>query len=95
MYSNDLTWNGWKNSTEYSSTGLLNSIQAAYEIYQKFYAITYGKTVEEIKALPGFQGTSDADIQAIQYAMGAFNDLNTALQSRIGYLTPFVGGGPN
>jgi hypothetical protein len=97
-YSGDLTWEAWAGALTNAGNTVLGDIQAAYEWYQKWYALTYGLSMAQIQALPQFAGRSTADIQAMQYGWGVFLDLYNALNNvgalpqanRQGYLVPFL-----
>ena len=98
MYSNDMTWQNWTGAIQGNANSLLNDIQAGKELADKFNAMTYGLTDEQILALGAFLNRTQADLTAIKYAMGAFVDLYNALYggaalpaaSRVSYLEPFV-----
>ncbi len=93
MYSNDMTWNNWKNCAGVLGMQLTDLITLCKHQHEKFYALTYGKTPAQIAAMSQFSGTTEADITALQYAMGVFEAMDTALTPTMrGYLTPFEWG---
>jgi len=98
QYNADLLWSDWVNACTGNANTLMRDINEAYAWYEKFYTITYGLTVAQILALPGFSGKTAADIQAMQYAFGVFQDLYNLMNNvsapaqanRAGYLAPFM-----
>jgi hypothetical protein len=98
MYASDMTWQQWTENLNMRANALLTDIQTAKQQYDKWAAMTYGKSDEEIRALPPFTGHTVADITAMRYAWGVFNDLYGAMfgasvlpqVNREGYLAPFI-----
>jgi hypothetical protein len=97
MYSNDMTWQQWSQAATASSEAVINDIQQGKELYDKFYALTYGLTDPQILALGAFSNRTQTDLNNIRFALGVFNDLYGALNNlavtqanRMGYLEPFV-----
>jgi hypothetical protein len=97
-YTSDLMWADWVNQLTAFANAVMNDIQQGYEWYEKFAALTYGLSNAQILALPAFAGRTAADVTAMQYAWGVFNDLYNALNNvsaltqanREGYLVPFL-----
>lgn len=98
-YSNDLTWEQWMGALSSNLSGVVGQIRSGKDWYDKWYSFTYGMSDEQIQALPAFSTHTIADITAMRYAWGVFNDLYNALNNlgaltqanRIAYLVPFKG----
>jgi len=98
MYSNDMTWQNWTDLLNQKATAIMADIQAAKADYDKWTAMTYGMQDSDIQKLPQFASRTVADITAMRYAWGVFNDLYSALfgtgaltqVNRENYLAPFV-----
>ena len=98
MFSGDMTWMNWTDLLNQKATAIINDIQAAKACYDKWSAMTYGLTDAQIQALPQFNSRQVADITAMRYAWGVFNDMYQALfgtgvltqTNRENYLAPFV-----
>jgi hypothetical protein len=92
-----MTWQDWTTQANQKANALKSSIDAAKVLYDKWYSLTYGLTPAQIAALPQMAGHTVADITAMNYAMGTFNDFNAALHNaavvtsdREAYLTPIL-----
>jgi hypothetical protein len=97
MYSNDMTWQDWTVQANQKATALKSAIDQAKVLYDKWYTLTYGLTPTQIAALPQMSGHTVADITAMSYALGTFNEFNSALHNlavptadRESYLTPIL-----
>jgi hypothetical protein len=98
MYGNDMIWTQWTDQLMQCGGSLLSSIERGKQMYDKWAALTYGKTDAEIQALPQFATKTVADITAMRYAWGVFADIYNAMHNlsalpqanREGYLTPFI-----
>jgi hypothetical protein len=78
-YSSDLNFGDWVLEIGGRGQALISAVNAGEIDYQKWYAVTYGRTDAQVAALPQFSGRTEADITALRYALGAFHDLYTAL----------------
>jgi hypothetical protein len=95
---NDMSWADWTAALSSKANNLIADVQAAKQLYDKFYALTYGLTDPQILALGAFSNKTQTDLTNIRAAMGAFNDLYSALfggaaltaVARIGFVEPFV-----
>jgi len=99
MYSNQITGNQWMLNVSNSASNIINDINQGVVWATKFNAMIYGLTDPQILALPQIvaAGWTEADLTAVKYALGVFQDLSNALNNlpvatanRIGYLEPFV-----
>src|SRR4030042_381069 len=62
MYSKDITWQQWIQADENLAVTILNAIKNGKDQYDKWTAFVYGKTDEQILALPAFAGKTQGDI---------------------------------
>jgi hypothetical protein len=97
MYSNDMTWQQWEMAVMNIANSVLNDIQQGKQLADKFNAMTYGLTDQQILALGAFSNRTQADLTNLKYALGVFTDLWNAINNgavatanRLGYLEPFV-----
>jgi hypothetical protein len=97
MYTNEMAFEQWVAEAGYKGNTLVNAINAGKILYDKWYQMSYGKTDAQIAALPQFAGKTEADISAMAYAVGVFNEMYLALHNgavaqadRAGYLTPVL-----
>lgn len=97
-YTGVMTFKQFSDQAQAKGNALLSAIREGKILYDKFYQLTYGKTDEQILALPQFNVTGDtmdqAGLNALRYALGVFNDLSAgsalAPATRDSYLTPFL-----
>lgn len=97
-YTGNMTFKEFSLQTQSKGNNLLSAIREGKILYDKFYALTYGLTDEQILALPQFMVAGDtmdqAGLNALRYALGVFNDLaeGSALApaTRDSYLVPFL-----
>lgn len=97
-YTGNMTFKELSAQAQNKGNNLLSAIREGKILYDKFYALTYGLTDEQILALPQFMVTGDtmdqAGLSALRYALGVFNDLAQgnalAPATRDGYLVPFL-----
>lgn len=97
MYTPEMFFGEWANQAGSKANTLIDAIEAGKHLYDKWYQMSYGKTNAQIAALPQFAGKTEADIAAMAYALGVFNEMYSALHNgavaqsdRIGYLTPIL-----
>ncbi|MGO8945441.1 MAG: hypothetical protein ACLQJ7_17440 [Syntrophobacteraceae bacterium] len=98
QYSNSMTWPNWCSAVGQVSNNLLNDLQQAKMLADKFNLMTYGLTAAQIAALSQFSGITAADAQNMMNAMGALMDMYNAMFNlaavsqfnREGYLDPFI-----
>lgn len=97
-YSGTMTFKEFALQAQNKGNNLLSAIREGKILYDKFYALTYGLTDEQILALPQFNVTGDtmdqAGLDKLRYALGVFNDLAAgnalAPGTRDSYLVPFL-----
>ena len=96
MYGNDMTWQQWTDQLSSTGNSLLSDLQRGKQLYEKWASLTYGLTDAQIQALPQFATKTVADVTAMRYAWGVFNDIYNGIYggaaltqaNREGYLTP-------
>ena len=99
MYSNQITGAQWMLNVSNSASNIVNDINQAVVWATKWNAMTSSLTDPQILALPQITaaGWTQADLTAVKYCVGVFQELYNALNNvaitqanRIGYLEPFI-----
>ena len=90
MYTPTMTFQQWLDGVTQKANQLKDVLDACAEFQQKWDAMTYGLSDDQILALPAFQtatypgvsiAATAADIEKIKYAIGVFHDLYNALHN--------------
>jgi len=97
-YNGDLAFSDYANALTNNANTLIRDILEANLWFQKFYALTYGLTVPQIQALPGFTTATAAGIEAMQAAYTTLNDFYNLMNNvsapaqanRVAVLAPFT-----
>lgn len=97
-YSGNMTFKEFSLQVQAKGSSLLALVREGKILYDKFYALTYGKTDAQILELPQFNVAGDtmdqAGLNALRYALGVFNDIASgsalAPATRDAYLVPFL-----
>lgn len=98
-FSAEMTWAQWTQATGQTADQIETVMQNGYDVWRKFYALTYGKSDAQILTLPAFTGKAQSDLDAIRSCLNTFKTLHDAYRGNAalsqydysGYLIPFQG----
>jgi|WetSurMetagenome_2_1015567.scaffolds.fasta_scaffold31518_7 hypothetical protein len=79
MYNNQLSWERITEQVSSYGSQIVQTINQGKLLYDKWYAITYGKTDPQILALPQFSTMTQAELTDVKAALQTLSQLNDAL----------------
>ena len=97
MYTTKMKADDWIAQTGLYANQVVSAADTGKLLADKWNAMVYGLTDEQILALPQLVAMTQADLTVIKYALGSLSELSNALHNivvaqanRYAYLEPFL-----